>query len=200
MGALAGRRHKPRLCPSKVPILSEQEDLLWRRNMGVDWRRPSLKQAESQTVPMIDRRGDQGSWLLSPPPPFSANTWKSELVFWPPVPKIMAPKCQWKNQVNNHLLNYQNIIRTPCQGDSRLAAGVVVDQPTGSAQGTPSPVLRPQGQGRHNPVFSLVTVLTTVECAVVTMIKLSSQNHSDRQCPPSSVPAEKSNSEKRIDS
>lgn len=101
--------------PLKVPISSEQEDLLCRRNTGVNWGRLNL-------VSVIDRRGsaDQVPWLLSVLLFFSwvLQILESELLFsfffsWPPVPKIMVPKCQCKDSVNNsYLLNYQNHLYT----------------------------------------------------------------------------------------
>jgi hypothetical protein len=124
------------------------------------------------------------------------------VAFWPPVPKIMVPKCQCKNQINNHrLLNSQN---NPCSLPRRVWAdnwarggSAVKINLCNPALGKISLVFRSQGKGLHNPAFPSVTVLTAVTSTGL-MIKPSRQNHKDRPCPLPSVSTEKSNLEKRI--
>lgn len=109
----------------------------------------------------------------------------------------MVPKCQCKDCVNSsYLLNYQNHLYTLPRRFWACSWGGVTS-PWDLPEGSHPQSLIHGGARRHNPIFSSVTVLTTVEHAGF-MIKLSSQNHSDMQCPLSSVPAEKSNLEKRI--
>lgn len=183
-------------------------------NLSTTFEQGDLTAKEKWVWTMIDRRGsaDQAYWifffffvlfLLScfSFPEFCKylRVW---VAFWPPVPKIMVPKCQCKNQINNHrLLNSQN---NPCSLPRRVWAdnwarggSAVKINLCNPALGKISLVFRSQGKGLHNPAFPSVTVLTAVTSTGL-MIKPSRQNHKDRPCPLPSVSTEKSNLEKRI--